>query len=170
MHKENEACTRCEILSRHSLSYTSMATNADHLKWCEMRISVASAAAEVDTSSIPCSRHEGLFLLLFQGVARRVTEWTSRPWSTGFACVFPWIKLYASTGWVCVEQLDSRWSEGARYSKYAMRFEKPNYRSVKCHKREDNNKVCRCGVIFKLRAIGNFFMEDITRKQDCALQ
>ena len=33
MHKVNWACTRDEILSRLSLSYTSMATNADHRKW-----------------------------------------------------------------------------------------------------------------------------------------
>ena len=33
MHKENGACTRGEILSRLSLSYTSIVTNANQWKW-----------------------------------------------------------------------------------------------------------------------------------------
>ena len=42
MHKENGACTRGEFLSRLSLSYTSMATKADQLKWRQIRISAVS--------------------------------------------------------------------------------------------------------------------------------
>ena len=40
--KENGACTRGEILSRLSLSYTSMAMNADQRKWRQVRISAVS--------------------------------------------------------------------------------------------------------------------------------
>ena len=36
MHKENGACTRGEFSSRLSLTYTSMAANADQWKWCQI--------------------------------------------------------------------------------------------------------------------------------------
>ena len=54
MHKENGACTRGEILSRLSLSYKSMATNADQWKWRQIRISSVSTSSDL-TSAPYCA-------------------------------------------------------------------------------------------------------------------
>ena len=48
VHKESGACTQSGTLSRLSLSFMPMATNADQRKWRQIHISAVSSAPEIE--------------------------------------------------------------------------------------------------------------------------